>query len=496
MSTWIPDWLAKRSQVSGERIGLEFGGERYTFARIEQEVCRTVGRLKEAGVREADRVALLVGNVPEFLWGVHALARLGAVSVPLNLRLTDTELAAQVEDADVSLILYHSKQAQRAEGVARLSGKARTMCIDDTGAWSADIGTAPPAGAIDLDAVHTIIFTSGTTGRPKGAMLTFGSHWWSAVGSVLNLGLYPDDKWLAAVPLFHVSGLSILMRSVIYGIPVLLHERFDPVAVNEAIDEHGVTMLSVVSSMLARILDARGDTPFPSSLRCVLVGGGPVPRPLLMRCREMGVPVVQTYGLTETASQVVTLSPQDALRKLGSAGKPLFPVEVRIVVDGREAPAHTAGEIVVRAPNVMKGYFRQPEATGQTLVDGWLYTGDIGYLDDEGFLYVLDRRDDLIISGGENVYPAEVESVLLSHPAVEEAAVVGRPDSTWGAVPVAFVKLRTGRELTEEALIAFCRERLAGYKCPKAVSFVPMLPRNASGKLMRKALREQVSDGA
>jgi O-succinylbenzoic acid--CoA ligase len=341
---------------------------------------------------------------------------------------------------------------------------------------------------IDLAAVHTIVYTSGTTGRPKGAMLTYGNHWWSAMGSALNLGLRDDDRWLAPLPLFHVGGLAILMRSVIYGIPALVHDGFDPTAVNRAIDEDGVTIVSVVSSMLRRMLDARAGRPYPPTLRHVLLGGGPTPLPLLEECRRRGVPVVQTYGLTETASQAATLPPEDALRKPGSAGKPLLPTELRIERDGRPVPIGEAGEIVVRGPTVTPGYADRPEETARALRGGWLYTGDIGRLDDDGYLYVLDRRSDLIISGGENVYPAEIEAVLAAHPAVAEAGVAGQDDARWGRVPVAFVALRPGAAATPEELIAFCRERLARYKVPARVHVVDALPRNAAGKLLRHKL--------
>jgi O-succinylbenzoic acid--CoA ligase len=320
-------------------------------------------------------------------------------------------------------------------------------------------------------------------------MLTYGNHWWSAVGSVLNLGLRDDDRWLAVLPLFHVGGLAILLRCVIYGIAAVVHETFDPAAVNRAVDEEGITIVSVVSAMLQRMLDERGERPYPPTLRCVLLGGGPAPRPLLEACARRGVPVVQTYGLTEAASQVATLAPADALRKLGSAGKPLFPTEVLVRRDGASAGPYEVGEILVRGPTVTPGYVNRPEDTAAAIRDGWLHTGDLGYLDHEGYLYLVDRRDDLIVSGGENVYPAEVEAALLAHPSVEEAGVVGIPDERWGQVPAAVVKPRAGARLDEEEVKAFCAERLARYKVPKRVWFVEALPRNAAGKLLRHVLR-------
>jgi O-succinylbenzoic acid--CoA ligase len=353
-----------------------------------------------------------------------------------------------------------------------------------------EAGEAAPV-RVDPAAPHSIIYTSGTTGRPKGAVLTYGNHLWSALGSCLNLGLHADDRWLACMPLFHVGGLSILLRSVIYGIPVVVHGAFDPAAVNRAIDRDGVTIVSVVSVMLQRMLEERGGRPYPPSLRCVLAGGGPVPEDLLRACAERGVPVVQTYGLTEAASQVATLAPEDALRKLGSAGKPLPPTEVRIADgEGRPLPPGAPGEILVRGPTVMAGYRGRPEETAGALRDGWLHTGDVGYLDAGGYLYVLDRRSDLIISGGENVYPAEVETALREHPDVLDAGVFGVPDARWGQTVAAAVVRRPRSGVTEGGLQAHCGERLAPYKVPRYVRFVEALPRNAAGKLLRQALRE------
>jgi O-succinylbenzoic acid--CoA ligase len=348
--------------------------------------------------------------------------------------------------------------------------------------------------AHDPAATLAIVYTSGTTGRPKGAMLTIGNHWWSAVGSALNLGVHADDRWLACLPLYHVGGLSILLRSAVYGTTAVVHDGFDAEAVNRALDEEWVTIVSVVSVMLQRMLDARGDRPYPSSLRCVLLGGGAAPRPLLERCARLGVPVVQTYGLTETASQVVTLAPEDALRKLGAAGRPLYPNELRVVAHGRDAAAGEPGEILVRGPVVMAGYAGRPEATARAIVDGWLHTGDVGHLDADGYLYVLDRRDDLIVTGGENVYPAEVEAALLAHPWVAEAGVVGAPDDTWGQRVVAVVRLAGAPDLATadavDTLRAHCRAHLAGYKVPSEIRIAAEpLPRTASGKLRRAELR-------
>jgi o-succinylbenzoate---CoA ligase len=476
----MPDWLAARAGLSPARLALAAGGEQLTFRELDRRARGVARRLAGLGIRAGDRVAFLLRSGVPTVELVHGAGRMGAVLVPLNVRLAPAELAWQVADVRARLLLYdEANRAAAGEAVLALSVEQFAALPE------VDV---PLRERIDLAAVHTIVYTSGTTGRPKGAMLTYGNHWWSAVGSALNLGLRDDDRWLAPLPLFHVGGLAILMRSVIYGIPALVHDGFDPAAVNRAIDEDGVTLVSVVSSMLHRMLDARAGRPYPPALRHVLLGGGPAPLPLLEECLRRGVPVVQTYGLTETASQAATLPPEDALRKPGSAGKPLLPTELRIERDGRTVLPGEAGEIVVRGPTVTPGYADRPEETARALRGGWLHTGDIGRLDDDGYLYVLDRRTDLIISGGENVYPAEIEAVLAAHPAVAEAGVAGQDDTRWGCVPVAFVVLRPGASATSEELTAFCRERLARYKVPTRVHVVDALPRNAAGKLLRHKL--------
>lgn len=588
----MPEWLARRAYLTPDAPALFFGERRWTFSELDAAARRAARRLVavlgdqgrndarvgslvghgadlEAGSwsdsqsgsqvdspQMGARVALLLPNSEAFVVWVHAAAKAGVVLVPLNARLTPTEMAWQLADSGAAVLIHDDTYADVARSAVELAATGNVAAIGSVSGTRSLSGTRSVAGTrsvsgtgsvvdtrsglgpvrllnvsrgafdddddgdadvgrsrVALPDVHSIVYTSGTTGNPKGAMLTYGNHWWSAAGSVLNLGLVPNDRWLACMPLFHVGGLAILLRSVLYGIPVILHEQFDPDAVNRAIDEQGVSLLSVVAAMLDRMLDARGERPYPPSLRAVLLGGGPAPEALLRRAMNVDMPVLQTYGLTETASQVATLAPEDALRKLGSAGKPLFPTELRIVTeDGgggpRLASPGEAGEIAVAGPTVTPGYWRRKDASKAKLRDGWLYTGDVGFLDAEGYLYVLDRRDDMFVSGGENVYPAEIEAVLREHPSVAQAAVVGLPDEQWGRVPAAAVVLRpeptttqspdeysdveTQREGNPSAdeLQAFCRTRLAGYKVPTRFVFVTALPRNAAGKVMRRRVRE------
>ena len=492
----LPEWLRHRARLSPERPAILYQADCLTFADLDRLVTATARGLTAAGVSAGDRVALLARNGMEFVKVLYAVTRLGALVVPLHVRWTAGEVAATVLDCRAALLAHDDASTGTATTVANALPVTRCLRIATLGERDSvaegGASTAEELSRISLSAAHSIVYTSGTSGTPKGAVLTFGNHLWNAMGSALNLGLREDDRWLACLPLYHVGGLAILLRSVLYGMPVILHERFEAAAVNRDIDEKGVTIISVVSTMLLRMLEERReDHPYPPSLRCVLVGGGPVPQPLLEECARRGAPVVQTYGLTEAASQVTTLAPKDALRRLGSAGKPLFCTEVRIAGDdGETLPPGASGEILVRGPTVTPGYLNRPEETEAALRGGWLHTGDVGYLDDEGYLYVRDRRDGVIISGGENVYAAEVEEVLCSHPAVREAGVTGVQDTHWGECVVATVSLRDGAHASEGDLIAFSRSRLAPYKVPKRIRFTDTLPRNAAGKLLRRKLRE------
>ncbi len=483
---YLPDWLARRALLHPERPALITPELTWSFAELQTHATWVVQALASLGVARGARVALLARNGLAYVAALHAAPRAGVLLVPLNTRLTPAELAWQLADCDASLLLYdeaHTTLATRLTALPRMPLEALL---------ASPAPNAQPLSptSLNLDEPHSIIYTSGTTGRPKGAVLTLANHWWSATASMLNLGLNEHDRWLAVLPLFHVGGLAILLRGAIYGMPVVLHERFEPALTLAAIDHDGVTIVSLVAVMLQRMIEQRGDVPLPAHFRCALLGGGPVPAPLLATCTARGLPVLQTYGMTETASQVVTLAPGEALRRPGSAGQPLLPAEVRIMVDERLAAPGEVGEICVRGPMVMAGYYGQPAATAAAIRDGWLATGDLGLLDAEGYLFVVDRRSDLIISGGENVYPAEVEAVLLAHPAVAEAGVIGLPDPSWGQVPVAFVVPVAGATPDSEELIAHCRNQLAAYKTPRRISLLAALPRTAAGKLRRAALRE------
>ncbi|MGE0520911.1 MAG: o-succinylbenzoate--CoA ligase [Candidatus Binatia bacterium] len=477
-----PQWLDQRADADGGRVAL-IGGERaWTFAHLRGEAERAAGRLHAAGIGPGQRVALLIGARMEFAGWLHALARLGAVAVPIGVRLRPPEVRGLLEAAACDALCHETATAAT---VAALPAALVETRVDIDGA---ETGCAPPRPrALSLEAPHSIVFTSGSTGRPKAVVLTFGNHLASARASAAVLGVRDDDRWLACLPFHHVGGLAILMRSAVYGMTVVVHERFDPERVSRAIDADAVTIVSLVSNMLQRVLDARGGRAFPPHLRCVLLGGGPIPRALLEECRRRGVPVAPTYGMTEAASQIATLSPGDVASRPGSVGRPLPGLELRITCDGAAVPAGEIGEIEVRGANISPGTL---DGGRFTATAAWLATGDLGSVDADGCLTVIGRADDVIITGGENVHPREVEVALESHPAVAESCVFGLPDARWGECVAAAVRPRAGGQLDTAELIAHVRTLLASFKVPRRLAIAADFPRTAAGKIQRRAVRE------
>ena len=496
LSVDLGDWVARRASTHADVVAVECGDERLTYRALDARVGTAAGRLAALGVAEGEPVGLLHANTNDFAVFVHAITRAGAMCVPHNARLTASEIAWQLRDAGTRYLVADAEhEALARAAIAEVRGETGvTLLAADDDAWRTATALVGPS-AIPFERPHTLMYTSGTTGRPKGAVLTHGNFYWSAVASAANLGFDPEDRWLACLPLYHVGGLSILLRSAIYGNTAVIHERFDEARAVRALRDERITLLSVVATMLQRMLSL-DDAAYPKTVRAIIVGGGPVPRMLLEASAARGLPVLQSYGLTETASQLTTLGADDALRKIGSAGLPLPGSTVRIDVDGREAEANEVGEILVAGPTVFAGYLHRPDATAEAIRDGWLHTGDLGSLDDEGYLTIADRRDDLIVTGGENVYPAEVEAALLAFPGIEECAVVGLPDERWGALVVAVLVAAAGATVDETALDAHLRARLAGYKLPRRIEVsAEPLPRTASGKVQRHLVRERLLEG-
>ena len=504
----VEEPLAANAATRPDEDAVVGHGVRWSWRELEAVSRRMGERLASNGAGETSRVAILAGDGPATVAAIHAVRRIAGVLVPLNRRGAAPELGRQVSDARAAILLHDQEHAAAAaEAIGQAAGaRPRTEALEPL-LEREGAGPAEPTRAsvmrdtVDSAALATILFTSGTMGRPKGAVLTHGNHFASARAWAGVLRPAPADRWLACLPFHHVAGLAMVLRSSLWCVPLQLVRGFEPAEIWRAFDEDGISHCSILGSMLQRVVEARGGRSAPATLRALLVGGEATPPEWIRAARRLGLPVMPTYGATETASGVTALEPADADRHPGSAGRPLPGVELRILVgdDGsgaqgsRPAPVGEIGEIAVRGEMVFAGYDGHAEETASVLADGWLRTGDLGSLDAEGFLTVADRRDDLIVSGGENVYPAEVEAVLLAHPAVADVAVVGRPDERWGAVPVALVVLADPAEVTEAALEAalteHARSQLAAFKVPAEFHRVDAIPRTANGKLRRSEAR-------
>jgi o-succinylbenzoate---CoA ligase len=487
----LGDWLQQRARNSPDHIGLVYADQAWDYRAMSIQVDCLAKQLAAAGVSAGKHVAALMPNCPEAVFLVHALARLGAVLVPLNLRQTPTELAWQADQANCDYLAY-TLQTQPAAAQIEAPGLTH-LELDELTSLPGDLPVQEEEASQLLsdgwnpDQVQAIVFTSGTTGKPKGAQLTFGNHFYSAVASAFRLGVIPQDRWLATLPLFHVGGLAIIFRCCLYGIPLILQDGFDPKEVLRAISDQNITLVSLVPTTLHRLLELPGASSILARLRCILLGGAAAPQPLLERSLAAGLNLALTYGMTETASQIATAAPAETRRKPGSVGKPLLFCQVRILSESGEAlPNGQVGQIAVSGPTLMAGYYGQEGGLEQSRSHQELLTGDLGYLDEEDDLWVTQRRVDLIVSGGENVYPAEVEAVLLSHPQVDSACVVGVEHREWGQQVAAAIVKQPNARLTEDDLIAFCRQQLAGYKVPRRVIFLERLPQTETGKIIRQ----------
>lgn len=476
----IPNWLMQRAHLTPQREALRFEGTSWTFQQLHNDALQLARKLIYCGVQQQTRVAILGYSTAQLVKIIYASMHLQLEMVMLNNRLSAEELQYQLDDSEATVVLVDERFASSVVHSSVLTFS------DVEQADEADVHISP---LWHHDATMTIMYTSGTTGYPKGVRQTVRNHEASALASALNLGLRHDDAWLCATPIFHISGFSTLTKSLIYGMTVDLYEKFDAQATAKSIASGRVTMISVVALTLGRLLNVMEEERLVAHSRFVacLAGGGPIPHAYLQRAQSLHMPVLQTYGMTETSSQTTTLQADEAFVKLGSAGKPLFFNAIRI--DGATKPGEE-GEICIQGPHVTPGYIGR-FAERQTTTDGWLYSGDIGYIDEDGYLFVVDRRADLIISGGENIYPAQIESVLHSHRAVLEAGVCGLADVLWGQVPIAFVVVK--EDVTVEELHEYCKQKLAKYKVPTAIYIVDALPRNGANKLLRRELPDLLS---
>ncbi|MBY0278608.1 acyl--CoA ligase [Candidatus Binatia bacterium] len=495
----VADWLHARARRRPSWPALVTpDGAMIPYGALDERVAALALRLRARGIERGDRVLALLPAGTALVELLHACPRVGMVLAPFDPRAGLAEVERAIATVRPRLIVAAPVAAEvarhAARSVAALALPDVAVCVvepdgaplaDDVPRPAGALGGVPPR--IDLAAPHSIVFTSGTTGRPRGVVLRAGNHLASARAAAARLGADASDRWLACLPLHHVGGLAVLLRAAIAGGTVILQRGFDPAAVARALHDDGVTQLSLVPTTLRRLLDVPGAT--PRALRVLLLGGARSEHALVAAARAAGWPVAPTYGLTETCSQVVTARPGDEVSADGFVGMPLDGVELRVLdANGSTARAGVPGVITLRGPMVAAGTLGDDGATAPLAPAGWLRTADRGVLDERGCLTVLGRADDVIVSGGENVTPEEVEAALLAHPAVADAGVAGVPDAEWGQVVCAWIVPRAGVEPTLAELRDGCGMRLARHKLPRRLVLVSSLPRTASGKLKRRLL--------
>jgi fatty-acyl-CoA synthase len=496
-------WLTRRACRTPDRTAMTFGERAWTYGELQSRIDNLAHAMRDGGLRPGDRVGYLSPNHPSYFEALFATARLGAVFVPLNPRLTGPELSFQIRDAGLHTLICATEQQQTIDGISDALPLRRRMSTQTstTGTWEAypDLEPAVPQpftpGPVDHDDTAVIMYTSGSTGVPKGAMLSHANLFWCNVNNHLGCDYIADEVTLCVLPLFHIGGLnSSALTTFQKGGEILLHAAFDPSAVLEALTTKRVTTMVGVPAMFQAITMLPGfETADLSALRFLVAGGAPVPESLIRLFLARDVLFQQGYGLTECSPQVLYMDPGAALAKPGAAGRPGFFTDVRLVdADGNDVTgAGARGELLVRGPHVMKGYWNRPEATAAALDgEGWLRTGDIAQVDEQGYYRIVDRAKDLVISGGENVYPTEVENVLYGHASIAEVAVIGVPDEKWGETVVAVAVPREGHSITLEELREFAGVSLARFKLPTRLEIVDALPRTASGKVLKYRLRE------
>ncbi|MFT8424917.1 MAG: o-succinylbenzoate--CoA ligase [Liquorilactobacillus sp.] len=479
----MENWLNKQAALVPNKTALVFENRSWSFQQLKDETRMLSGKLQNIIDKSTGRIGFLAANTPSSYLTVLALQELGVQIVLLNFRLSLFELSKQIKIANVDCVLVDDSLQTRNKELAELTEFADVKC------WKLSqikqLAKHEPHVVEEYkdDQVTTIMFTSGTTGNPHGVLQTFKNHFFSAVGSAINLGLQANDMWLCAVPIFHISGFSIMMRSLIYGMPVLLVEHFQEKQVTWLLQEQPVTLMSVVPQMLKRLLESFPAGGYNQDFRCFLLGGAAIDEQTLRQCIALKLPVIQSYGMTETCSQVVALSFSDALNAVGSVGKPLFPVQLRI--------NEKTKEIEIKAPNVVSGYLGATHIFEEKLTeDGWFKTGDVGHYDEAKFLFVEGRKGEMLISGGENIFPDEIENAYAGFPTITEFAVCGVPDDKWGEVPVGFYV--GSQMISDNELIAYGSKKLARFKIPKQFVKVERLPRTASGKVKRYELAKEL----
>lgn len=503
----LAHWIERHAAFTPDKLAIRFADGDLTYAALDQRVRQAAARLTALGVAEGDIVAFLGYNNPEMLAVLFACARLRTMLMPLNWRLALPEQARVLAHCPPRVVLVEPAFHAHAMDLRETHPDALWVALGNAPAgtalawesvdcrYAAGYATNSMSGETPVLLCHT----SGSTGAPKGVVLTQNALFWNAVNSAHMHDLVSTDRVLTTLPMFHVGGLNIQTLPALHaGACVMLDARFDPLAALDAIERERVTLAVFVPAQLAAMMElARWREADLSSLRTITTGSTIVCESFVRRVNDRGLRLIQVYGSTETSPIAVYVRAEDSDRKAGSAGLPALHCEVKVVDDGaNELPAGRDGEIVVRGPNVMRGYWNAPQSTAEALRAGWYHSNDIGHFDADGYLHVVGRKSDMIISGGENIYPAELEPILAECPLIREACVVGRGDERWGEIVVAVVVLQPGARMSEGDVIALFADRLARYKHPRKVRFVDALPRTELGKIKRSALRAALAPAA
>ncbi len=497
-------WLNRRELLCPDKEAVVEGSRRLTYRQLNRRVNRQAQALQALGLDYGDRVSILAYNCIEFVEMIMAAAKLGLILVPLNWRLTAPELGFQMNDSGTGALVFDPELAELADGV-RKEVPVKTAVVlgsksmRDAMAYESLIENQPddepePSRQPDGDSPHIIMYTAGTTGKPKGAVLSQAASFWNAL-NLEALDFSSCDRDLLVLPMFHIGGIGLFTLPMLYhGATVVIMRTFEPAECLRLLREEQITLLFGVPAIFLFLLQHPGFSAEAfSTVRVVMSGGGPLPVSLVKQYHEAGIVLQQGFGMSEAAPSIATLSKELALKKAGSVGRPVFHLEARIVDDDmNDLPPNQVGELVMKGPNIMQNYWNRPEANKEAFAGGWFHSGDLARMDEEGDLFIVERKKDMFISGGENVYPAEVENAIFELPQVSEAAVIGVKDKKWGEVGNAFVALKKDASLTEQDIIEHLRSRLAKYKIPKSVVFVNSLPRNAAGKVLKTELREKV----
>jgi fatty-acyl-CoA synthase len=500
----IGSWLVQRERLTPEREAVVDGGRRLTYRELNRRVNRLARALQEDGLQAGDRIGILAFNRLEFVEVIMAAAKLGLILVPLNWRLTPAELGFILKDSGAETLFFDPGLAELAAGLRGTPPLKRFVVFgkatqESDAAYDAWLGSQPDdepltKTAADLDTPHIIMYTAGTTGRPKGAVLTQGASFWNALNLTLAMDFTSADRNLVVLPMFHIGGIGLFTLPMLYhGATVVIQHTFDPARTLELLAAERISLFfGVPAVFLALIQHAQFRAEAFGSVRLVMSGGAPLPVSLVKSYHAAGITLQQGFGMSEAAPSIATLPRDLALAKAGSIGRAVFHLDARIVDDGmRTVPVNQVGELVLRGPNLLIAYWNRPDATREAFSGGWFHTGDLARMDADNDLWIVDRKKDMFISGGENVYPAEVENLIYELPEVAEAAVIGTPDERWGEVGLAVVVPKTEGGLTAQDVLAHLAGKLAKYKIPKRVVFADRLPRNAAGKVLKTMLREQ-----